>query len=277
MRSPTSPAGSTWDATEAEPETAGILTSYLSGRPASASAGLREQARIDQAIPGVNGPPGTAGTLASPDQRRLGRCALLARLLGRPCARPGRGAARGHPASAGPHHLVGEHTADQFSGYMEGAVRSGQRAAREIVERSDSAGGPGRSYPTQTSRSPLQRFAKHLNRHDGAGAFPPQRRTRSRGPSISCAQAGNRRPCNRKLRGYQSIVPSVPTSATVCRSPIRPCSAIGKYRACAARRASDATWPSDQRGAGVLIRNRPLSPYGTSTSLPLAAELSSIS
>jgi hypothetical protein len=27
---------------------------------------------------------------------------------------------------------------------------------------------------------------------------------------------------------YQSIVPSVPTSATVCRSPIRPCSAIGR-------------------------------------------------
>ena len=26
---------------------------------------------------------------------------------------------------------------------------------------------------------------------------------------------------------YQSIVPSVPTSATVCRSPITPCSAIG--------------------------------------------------
>jgi hypothetical protein len=27
---------------------------------------------------------------------------------------------------------------------------------------------------------------------------------------------------------YQSIVPSVPTSATVCRSPIRPCSATGR-------------------------------------------------
>ena len=27
---------------------------------------------------------------------------------------------------------------------------------------------------------------------------------------------------------YQSIVPSVPTSATVCRSPITPCSAMGR-------------------------------------------------
>jgi hypothetical protein len=27
---------------------------------------------------------------------------------------------------------------------------------------------------------------------------------------------------------YQSIVPSTPTSATVCRSPITPCSAIGR-------------------------------------------------
>jgi hypothetical protein len=27
---------------------------------------------------------------------------------------------------------------------------------------------------------------------------------------------------------YQSIVPSVPTSATVCRSPIRPCAAMGR-------------------------------------------------
>jgi len=32
-------------------------------------------------------------------------------------------------------HLAGQHTAEQFSGYMEGAVRSGQRAAREIMER----------------------------------------------------------------------------------------------------------------------------------------------
>src|SRR5919204_4839812 len=28
---------------------------------------------------------------------------------------------------------------------------------------------------------------------------------------------------------YQSIVPSVPTSAIVCRSPMMPCSAIGRY------------------------------------------------
>jgi hypothetical protein len=27
---------------------------------------------------------------------------------------------------------------------------------------------------------------------------------------------------------YQAIVPSVPTSVTVCRSPIRPCSAMGR-------------------------------------------------
>ena len=27
---------------------------------------------------------------------------------------------------------------------------------------------------------------------------------------------------------YQSIVPSVPTSAAVCRSPITPCSAMGR-------------------------------------------------
>jgi hypothetical protein len=33
---------------------------------------------------------------------------------------------------------------------------------------------------------------------------------------------------NQSGQQYQSIVPSVPTSATVCRSPIRPCSAMGR-------------------------------------------------
>ena len=35
----------------------------------------------------------------------------------------------------GPFHFAGEHTSDEWSGYMEGAVQSGQRAAREVLAR----------------------------------------------------------------------------------------------------------------------------------------------
>ena len=131
------PAGSTWDATEAEPGTAGILTSYLSGRPASASAGLGEQARIDQAIPGVNEAfPGTAGTLLAGTSVAWAGAPFSQGSWVAPA--PGQVVAlrEGIRRPLGRIHLAGEHTADQFSGYMEGAVRSGQRAAQEIVERS---------------------------------------------------------------------------------------------------------------------------------------------
>ena len=35
----------------------------------------------------------------------------------------------------GPFHFAGEHTSDEWSGYMEGAVQSGQRVAREVIAR----------------------------------------------------------------------------------------------------------------------------------------------
>ena len=35
----------------------------------------------------------------------------------------------------GPFHFAGEHTSDEWSGYMEGAVQSGQRVAREVLAR----------------------------------------------------------------------------------------------------------------------------------------------
>ena len=130
-------AGSTWDATDAQPGTDGILVSYLSGRPATELGEAGPQGRIEAALPGVNEAfPGSAGA--------LGAAASLA-WSSEPFSRgswvapaPGQVLAlrEGVSRPLGRIHLAGEATAREFSGYMEGAVRSGRRAAREIIERS---------------------------------------------------------------------------------------------------------------------------------------------
>jgi monoamine oxidase len=131
------PAGSTWDATDAQPGRAGILVSYLSGRPASASAEAAPRARIGQALPGVDEAfPGSASALGE---------AVSIAWSGEPYSRgswvapaPGQVLTlrEGIAEPLGRVHLAGEAVAREFSGYMEGAVRSGRRAAREIIERS---------------------------------------------------------------------------------------------------------------------------------------------
>ena len=72
------------------------------------------------------------------------------------------------------------------------------------------------------------------------GADPERRRD-----AVAAAPARSRiapKTLGESNRGqqYQSIVPSVPTSATVRRSPMTPCSAIGRYSASAENERSIA-------------------------------------
>src|SRR3954453_18812127 len=61
--------------------------------------------------------------------------------------------------------------------------------------------------------------------------WPPRRRSR-----IAAKTLGG----SKRSGQYQSIVPSVPTRATVCRSPMTPCSAIGRYSSDAENERSTA-------------------------------------
>src|ERR1700758_4910755 len=55
---------------------------------------------------------------------------------------------------------------------------------------------------------------------------------RNRPPRSASRMAGKTLGESHRGQEYQEKVPSGPNSATVCRSPIRPCSATGKYRVC---------------------------------------------
>jgi monoamine oxidase len=129
---------STWDATRAQQGTPGILTVWTSGRRAEAVArgSDEDQARlalaeVEQVLPGVS-------------RAWNGR---VRRTVWDAASGP-KGAYASYPPgymtslfgieweSEGPVHFAGEHTSRAAQGFLEGAVESGRRAAREVLSAS---------------------------------------------------------------------------------------------------------------------------------------------
>jgi len=124
------PIGTVWDCTEGQPGMRGILECYTSGERARSWASLSEPRRIRTAIenlqkvfPGVNGEK-SASVAWDADPLAKGAFAWfkrdqMATLLPHIARREGR------------VHFAGEHTSPWF-GWMQGALESGHRAAREV-------------------------------------------------------------------------------------------------------------------------------------------------
>jgi monoamine oxidase len=126
---------STWEASRAQAGRAGILVDFTGGTIGrdfgGASAGERAHRFLDQiepVFPSVpssfngravldywTGRPFTRGSYA---YYRVGQMTAFAGVEGKP---------------SGNCHFCGEHTSYTFQGYMEGAVRSGERAATEVI------------------------------------------------------------------------------------------------------------------------------------------------
>ena len=125
----------TWEVTRAQPGTRGILVDYTgagvtmtqSGRMAAALA-PEFLARAEPVFPGLtaqwNGKatfddwPRNPWTLGSYSYFRVGQYQRFAGAEGEP---------------VGTCHFAGEHTSIDAQGYLEGAVESGERAAREVL------------------------------------------------------------------------------------------------------------------------------------------------
>jgi hypothetical protein len=78
-----------------------------------------------------------------------------------------------------------------------------------------------RSHERKRFRSPWRRRGETSSSRRSRGKCgnrPPRSASRIAPKTLGESKRGQQ---------YRSIVPSVPTSATVCRSPIRPCSAMG--------------------------------------------------
>ena len=125
---------STWEASRAQPGRAGILVDYTGGSVGRAFGGASadERARrfIDQLLPTLPGVKDYNGravldywtgrplTRGSYSYYRVGQMTAFAGVEGKP---------------SGSCHFAGEQTSYTYQGYMEGAVKSGERAAAEIV------------------------------------------------------------------------------------------------------------------------------------------------
>jgi monoamine oxidase len=124
------PIGTVWDCTEGQPGARGILECYASGDPARRLASLSEPQRIrtvvenlEKVFPGV-GHEKTASVAWDADPLAKGAFAWfkrdqMAALLPHIARREGRVI------------FAGEHTSPWF-GWMQGALESGNRAAREV-------------------------------------------------------------------------------------------------------------------------------------------------
>jgi monoamine oxidase len=131
--------GWTWDGSLGQPGRGGFLVSFTGGRAGALTPGpdhgpaparlVRDRLRvIGEVADGVAAAaaPGARVNVWTRDPWSLGSYSFLAvgqaTTIAAACAPP-----------EGPWHFCGEHTAGRFRGYMEGAVASGERAAREVL------------------------------------------------------------------------------------------------------------------------------------------------
>ena len=127
----------TWEVTRAQPGTAGILVDYTGGlvgasfSPNKGSPAQRAQTfltQIDPVLPGLKSVPvlqatidywaGNPWSLGSYSYWKVGQYT---------------GFSGAEKEASGNCHFAGEHTSQDFQGFLNGAVESGQRAANEIL------------------------------------------------------------------------------------------------------------------------------------------------
>jgi monoamine oxidase len=124
-------AGALYEATDQQPGRRGILIAYAAAARSRRLERLRQGARLERAARAAEevlqaGRPSAGASRAWAEERFSGGtwCAFA----------PGQVTAywRALRTPAGPLHFAGEQTSE-FVGYMEGAVRSGERAAAEVA------------------------------------------------------------------------------------------------------------------------------------------------
>ena len=125
----------TWEVTRAQPGGSGILVDYTGGLVGeSFGKGTPEEraarflTQLEPVLPGVSGEwnglaavdfwPGYEWTQGSYSYWKVGQYTAFAGVEGR---------------QEGNAHFCGEHTSIDFQGYLNGAVETGERAAREVI------------------------------------------------------------------------------------------------------------------------------------------------
>lgn len=142
-----------WETSRGQEGAAGILTVFVGGRAGlemgsgDAESQMRAQlAAIDQIF------PGTAAQYVEGSAARMHWPSVEHTRGSYSCYRPGQAIYNGSEGQrAGKLHFCGEHTSDDFQGYMNGGAESGERVAGELLE--------DLGIPSQPAQS---RRARHL-------------------------------------------------------------------------------------------------------------------
>jgi monoamine oxidase len=126
----------TWDATTAQQGGGGILVNYTGGNAAvrAGQRGLEAEARaflnrIEPVFPGISAQWNRHAVLANWERYPHVRGSYAYYRVGQYTTFAG-----GEGTAEGALHFAGEQTCADFQGYMEGAVRSGERAAAEVAD-----------------------------------------------------------------------------------------------------------------------------------------------
>jgi monoamine oxidase len=130
-------AGEVWEASRGQPGDAGVLTVFLGGHAGASAGADSPEVRVRKLLPVLEQIfPGTAVSYRGDSALRMHWPSAEYFRGSYSCYLPGQAAWSGREGQAQRNlHFCGEHTSEDFQGYMEGAAESGERVARELLER----------------------------------------------------------------------------------------------------------------------------------------------
>jgi monoamine oxidase len=133
------PLQCTWESSRGQAGERGILTNFLGGagaKPFTTERFDKFRDELNRILPGISGKFDGKRALMNWPEYKFTRGSYTCPLIGQYTTLL---KATGEPELEGRLIFAGEHTSGDFSGFMNGAVQSGNRAAREIVEPGNSA------------------------------------------------------------------------------------------------------------------------------------------
>lgn len=133
------PLQCTWESSRGQAGKRGILTNYLGGtgaKPFTTERFDKFRDELNLILPGISGKFDGKRALMNWPEYKFTRGSYTCPLVGQYTTLL---KVTGEPELDGRLIFAGEHTSGDFSGFMNGAVQSGNRAAREIIEPGKSA------------------------------------------------------------------------------------------------------------------------------------------
>lgn len=126
----------TWETSTGQGGNTGVLTNFLGGKAGVAAASGTPDSQFRRALPLLEQVfPGTGQQYVADSALRFAWTDNPYSKGSYACPKPGQWSFFDHMAEpAGNLHFAGEHTSEEFQGFMEGAAESGARAAREVLD-----------------------------------------------------------------------------------------------------------------------------------------------